>query len=73
MRFFTGKFLMLGMGVYAAVYYFKYNGNDWTRKGGWRVITTRPLSTPGTPGWPKASERTSMQDYANRGFKDSPI
>uniref|UniRef100_A0A336K4K4 CSON000136 protein n=1 Tax=Culicoides sonorensis TaxID=179676 RepID=A0A336K4K4_CULSO len=72
-RFFTGKFLMIGMGIYATVYYFKYNANDWTRKGGWRMISSRPLSTPGTEGWPKISERSKPQDYADRGFKAAPI
>ncbi|XP_063699995.1 uncharacterized protein LOC134830437 [Culicoides brevitarsis] len=72
-RYFTGKFLMIGAGVLGMTYYFKYNGNDWTKKGGWRVIQSRPLSTPGTPGWPKVSERTKPSDYANRGFANSPI
>lgn len=72
-RFFTGKFLMIAVGIYATAYYFKYNANDWTRKGGWRVIESRKTVTPGHPNYPPVRERTEMSDYAARGFKTSPI
>ncbi|XP_053960807.1 uncharacterized protein LOC128864998 [Anastrepha ludens] len=72
-RFWTGKFAMAIAAIYAGAYYFKYNPNDWTRKGGWRVITSRPACNPGDEGYPKLSERTQPSDYAARGFKQSPI
>ncbi|XP_014282471.1 uncharacterized protein ND-B17 [Halyomorpha halys] len=72
-RVFAGKFLMGLVLVYSGVYYFKYNANDWTRKGGWRVVPNRPGLVPGEPGFPYVSERTVPSDYASRGFKNSPI
>ncbi|KAI8119448.1 hypothetical protein FF38_06869 [Lucilia cuprina] len=72
-RFWTGKVALFGTFVYAATYYFKYNQNDWTRKGGWRVITSRKACNPGDEGFPKLSERSQPGDYAARGFKQSPI
>jgi len=72
-RFFTGKFLMVGLGIYAIAYNLKYNPNDWTRKGGWRIIESRRATTPGHPNYPSLSERTQFSDYADRGFKNSPI
>nr|XP_053637034.1 uncharacterized protein LOC128692074 [Cherax quadricarinatus] len=72
-RWFTGRFC-LGIGaLYAAYYYFKYNKNDWTRKGGWRVIHSREMVTPGDPRYPLVSDRKEGADYAARGFKSSPI
>ncbi|XP_069675457.1 uncharacterized protein ND-B17 [Periplaneta americana] len=72
-RWFTGKFLMIGFAIYAGAYYFKYNANDWTRKGGWRVISSRKPILPGDPGYPRLSDRTKPSDYAARGFNESPI
>ncbi|KAK9508941.1 hypothetical protein O3M35_006371 [Rhynocoris fuscipes] len=54
-RVITGKLLMGIAAIYATAYYFKYNGHDWTTKGGWRAV------------------RTVGADYADRGFKNSPI
>lgn len=45
---------------------------DWTKKGGWRVLKSKPMVLPGQPGFPFKSER-KPNEYANRGFKDSPI
>ncbi|KOB64645.1 putative lethal 2 35di [Operophtera brumata] len=46
---------------------------DWTKKGGWRVLKTKPTVLPGQPGFPFKSERCVGADYADRGFKKSPI
>ncbi|PSN32967.1 hypothetical protein C0J52_25132 [Blattella germanica] len=46
---------------------------DWTRKGGWRVISSRKPVLPGDPNYPQGSQRTHPRDYAERGFKESPI
>ncbi|KAL7040588.1 hypothetical protein ACKWTF_000452 [Chironomus riparius] len=46
---------------------------DWTRKGGWRVIKSRTAIYPGDEGFPKLPDRSVPSDYANRGFKQSPI
>ncbi|XP_037957465.1 uncharacterized protein LOC119687275 [Teleopsis dalmanni] len=72
-RFYLGKVAMAVTFVYATAYYFKYNQNDWTRKGGWRVINSRPACNPGDEGFPKLSDRNEPRDYAARGFKESPI
>lgn len=72
-RYFTGKALMAVTALYCTFYYFKYNSNDWTRKGGWRVIKSRTAVNPGDEGYPKVSDRTQGSDYASRGFKTSPI
>ncbi|CAG9136783.1 unnamed protein product [Plutella xylostella] len=71
-RYLTGKMILLGFGVLATTYYFKYNGNDWTKKGGWRILRTKPTVLPGQPGYPFKSTKTDS-DYAERGFKSSPI
>ncbi|XP_013197078.1 NADH dehydrogenase [ubiquinone] 1 beta subcomplex subunit 6 [Amyelois transitella] len=72
-RYLTGKFCMLAVGVFATHYYFKYNGNDWTKQGGWRVMKTKPTVLPGQPGFPFKSERKEHADYADRGFKKSAL
>ncbi|KAG8230577.1 hypothetical protein J437_LFUL004490 [Ladona fulva] len=72
-RWWTGKALLTIFGVYCVHYYFKYNANDWTRRGGWRVIKSRSAVYPGDPGFPKLSDRSKPSDYADAGFKNSPI
>jgi len=59
--------------AYMITYYFKYNTNDWTRKGGWRVRTPKPTLVPGDPGYPFVSDKKEPADYDYRGFKNSPI
>ncbi|XP_047025741.1 uncharacterized protein LOC124634286 [Helicoverpa zea] len=71
-RYLTGKFIMIGFGILCGHYYFKYNGNDWTKKGGWRVHVSKPMVLPGQPGFPFKSTRKE-DDYAGKGFKASPI
>ncbi|XP_049883583.1 uncharacterized protein LOC126379035 [Pectinophora gossypiella] len=72
-RYITGKLGLIAVGILGIHYYFKYNGNDWTRKGGWRVLRTKPMVLPGQPGFPYKSDRCYDSDYANRNFKNSPI
>ncbi|XP_072942202.1 NADH dehydrogenase [ubiquinone] 1 beta subcomplex subunit 6 [Epargyreus clarus] len=72
-RYITGKVFLIAFGVMSVHYYFKYQGNDWTKKGGWRVVKPKPMVLPGQPGFPFKSERTTDADYAERGFKKSPI
>ncbi|XP_046388109.1 NADH dehydrogenase [ubiquinone] 1 beta subcomplex subunit 6 [Ischnura elegans] len=72
-RWWTGKILLGLFSVYATAYYFKYNQNDWTRRGGWRVISARPSVYPGDPTFPAKSERSVPSDYADRKFKTSVI
>lgn len=69
-RYFTGKGLMGIYGAVIAAYYFNYNTNDWTRKGGFRVYHSRAAVVEGDPGYPRLSDRKVGADYASRGFKD---
>ncbi|VVC95174.1 unnamed protein product [Leptidea sinapis] len=43
---------------------------DWTKKGGWRVIKSKPMVLPGQDGFPFQSQMKES-DYAARGFKNS--
>ncbi|XP_038208017.1 NADH dehydrogenase [ubiquinone] 1 beta subcomplex subunit 6-like [Zerene cesonia] len=72
-RYITGKLGLIAFGILATHYYFKYSGNDWTKKGGWRVLKSKPMVLPGQPGFPFKSDRTFDNDYADRGFKNSTI
>jgi len=67
------KILMLIGGVYLGHYYFKYNANDWTKKGGFTVSTTRPVTLPGAPNYHKLNVRTQPEDYADGGFKNRTV
>lgn len=69
-RYFTGKFFMLAAFGYGATYYFKYNGHDWTKKGGWNVVQSRKSVLEGDPGYPQVSDRSKGSDYSDRGFKE---
>nr|XP_014286369.1 uncharacterized protein LOC106687160 [Halyomorpha halys]XP_014286370.1 uncharacterized protein LOC106687160 [Halyomorpha halys]XP_014286371.1 uncharacterized protein LOC106687160 [Halyomorpha halys]XP_014286372.1 uncharacterized protein LOC106687160 [Halyomorpha halys] len=71
-RVLTGKLLMGLFLVYGGTYYFKYNANNWTRKGGWRAVASRRAIYPGDPEFPNCPER-SPNEYATRGFDQSPI
>ena len=46
---------------------------DWTRKGGWRVMHSIENVTPGDPRYPMVSDRKVGADYASRNFKNSSI
>ncbi|KAM3967823.1 NADH dehydrogenase (ubiquinone) B17 subunit [Aphomia sociella] len=72
-RYITGKLGLLALGVLSIHYYFKYQGNDWTKKGGWKVLRTKPTVLPGQPGFPFKSERSKDSDYNDRNFKNSVI
>ncbi|XP_071539840.1 uncharacterized protein ND-B17 [Panulirus ornatus] len=73
LRWFTGKFAMIFGAVYAGYYYFKYNQNDWSRAGGWRVFKSKEMITPIDSRFPQVSDRKEGADFAARGFKTSPI
>jgi len=70
-RFYTGKICLGVMGIYLTYYYFKYNTNNWERKGGWRIITSRTSVYPGEEGYPKIPEKTKGSDYCDRDFSKS--
>lgn len=72
-RWYTGKMLMFLGAVYAGHYYFKYNRNDWTRRGGWKVHVSRQSVLPGEEGYPNTGDRTHPWDYYDRGFKDRKV
>ncbi|CAH2102225.1 unnamed protein product [Euphydryas editha] len=72
-RVITGKLGLIAVGVMAIHYYFKYHGNDWTKKGGWRVTRSKPMVLPGQPGFPYKSERSKDSDYADRGYSKSSL
>ncbi|XP_050682055.1 NADH dehydrogenase [ubiquinone] 1 beta subcomplex subunit 6 [Leptidea sinapis] len=69
-RYIIGKTGLIAVGILCTHYYFKYNGNDWTKKGGWRVIKSKPMVLPGQDGFPFQSQMKES-DYAARGFKNS--
>ncbi|RZB54421.1 NDUF B6 domain containing protein [Asbolus verrucosus] len=72
-RYFTGKFLLGIATAYWFTYYFKYNANDWTRYGGWRVLKSREAVFEGDPGYPRLSDRTKPSDYGTRGFENCKL
>ncbi|KAL4716863.1 hypothetical protein ACJJTC_012674 [Scirpophaga incertulas] len=72
-RYLTGKIGLGIVGVLSVHYYFKYHGNDWTKKGGWKVLKSKPMVLPGQPGFPFKSERSQDADYADRNFKNATI
>lgn len=46
---------------------------DWTRKGGWRVLSSRTATNQGEQQFPKTSDRSQPSDYASRGFNKSVL
>lgn len=64
----TGKTLMGIVLLYSTVYYFKYNGNDWTRKGGWLMTESKEAVLPGDPRFPMITNK-KPSDYASKGFE----
>lgn len=46
---------------------------DWTRKGGWRVLSSKRSVNQGDAQFPKASDRSKPSDYASRGFNDTVL
>uniref|UniRef100_A0A1B6DKV6 Uncharacterized protein n=1 Tax=Clastoptera arizonana TaxID=38151 RepID=A0A1B6DKV6_9HEMI len=73
LRVYTGKIALTLFIVYATAYNFKYNANDWTRRGGWIVFQNQEAVLPGHPQYPKLSDRSEPHHYASRGFENSPI
>ncbi|XP_018565557.1 uncharacterized protein LOC108906705 [Anoplophora glabripennis] len=72
-RYWSGKALLGIAGAYWFTYYFKYCANDWTRKGGWKVVQSRTAVVEGDPDYPKLSDRSEPRDYADRGFKNMDL
>lgn len=73
LRFFIPKYLMGLAAVYGTCYYFKYCGNDWTRKGGWSVLQSKRAVSPGDPEFPRLSDRSKPSDYASKGFNKRKV
>jgi len=62
--------------IWAGSYYFMYSRGDWTRLGGWRVWTSKPMTGPNNPNFPlpdPAFERTKPGDYNDRNFSGDPV
>lgn len=73
LRYVTGKIFLGAFAAFYIAYYFKYHGNDWTKRGGWRVLQSRKAIVPGDEEFPKLSERTKGADYASQGFKENKL
>jgi len=73
LRYYTGKLLLGIYGAYATYYYFKYNTSSWESHSGWRVIKSRTAVYPGDPGYPAAPLKSKANEYADYGFKASPL
>ncbi|KAK5645007.1 hypothetical protein RI129_006307 [Pyrocoelia pectoralis] len=67
-RFMTGKIFLIYLAGIGLFYNLKYNQNDWTRLGGFRILQSRPAVLPGDPAYPQESTRCKPSDYASRGF-----
>ncbi|XP_076253230.1 NADH dehydrogenase (ubiquinone) B17 subunit [Rhynchophorus ferrugineus] len=67
-RMCIGKLSTIVAITYYAYYYLKYNRNDWTRKGGWKIISSRSAVLPRDPSYPNPSTRTKGAEYVDRGF-----
>eukprot|EP00092_Neocalanus_flemingeri_P015873 GFUD01017185.1.p1 GENE.GFUD01017185.1~~GFUD01017185.1.p1 ORF type:complete len:214 (+),score=43.36 GFUD01017185.1:56-643(+) len=70
-KWFIGKTMWLGAFVLTANYYSKYNSSDWSSKGGWKVHTSKPVTMPGNPHYPKKDpqwERVTPSKYNDQGF-----
>merc|ERR1712013_117520 len=52
-KWFVGKSLWAYGLVCAATYYAYYNSSDWTTKGGWKTKTSKPMTMPDNPHYPK--------------------
>lgn len=72
-RYATGKIFIGVFAVFYTAYYFKYHGNDWTKRGGWRVLQSRRAVVLGDEEFPKLSDRSKGADYASQGFKENKL
>lgn len=53
-------------------YQYMYNRGDWTKQGGFRSITSKPMTSPNMESFPLANpefERHDVSDYYDQGFK----
>ncbi|KAL2719778.1 NADH dehydrogenase ubiquinone 1 beta subcomplex subunit 6 [Vespula maculifrons] len=73
LRHITAKSIMGIIFIYSACYYFKYNGHDWTKSGGWRTSFSRIKQFPSDPGFPSTEVRCKGNEFAKYGFDKSPI
>ncbi|CAG9864861.1 unnamed protein product [Phyllotreta striolata] len=67
----AGRFCLVIGGIFWLTYYVKYNSNDWTRKGGMQILSSRPAININDPGFPYVPDRSKPSDYYDRGFKKS--
>ena len=74
-KWLVGKALW-GLGAtWAVSYYFLYNRSDWTRAGGWKVISSKPMTGPNNPHFPKPDPkyiRSKPSDYASYEINRDP-
>eukprot|EP00088_Acartia_fossae_P032283 TRINITY_DN33064_c0_g1_i1.p1 TRINITY_DN33064_c0_g1~~TRINITY_DN33064_c0_g1_i1.p1 ORF type:complete len:202 (-),score=34.33 TRINITY_DN33064_c0_g1_i1:377-952(-) len=64
----------LGFAWYAS-YYFMYTSNDWTRQGGWTLLTSKPPTMPDNPSYPTPDpkwQRDKDNEYYSRNFNNFP-
>jgi len=57
--------------VWAGAYYFMYTSEEWTRQGGWKVKTSKPMTYPENPSWPLPDpkyERSEPHHYFSQNF-----
>ncbi|XP_012276085.1 NADH dehydrogenase [ubiquinone] 1 beta subcomplex subunit 6 [Orussus abietinus] len=72
-RHFIGKTGLIILGLWSITYYFKYNTNDWTRKGGWKVSFSREKIFPSDKNFPHYEKRSKPSEYGTHKFHNSPI
>jgi len=72
----TARFVWRGfcfgmVGLWASIYYFKYNAHNWESPSGWTVYARKPVLLPGDPGY---SEHRAFPDnhWADFGFSAAP-
>ncbi|XP_015430325.1 PREDICTED: uncharacterized protein LOC107186881 [Dufourea novaeangliae] len=68
----TSKLIIGIVGIYCTWYYAKYNTAVWYRKSGWYVMKVRHAQLPGEEGYPGPTVK-KPNEYASRGFENSPI
>lgn len=66
-------FFLFKFSKYFVLHFLRIPIQDWTRKGGWRVLSSRKSVNQNEVNFPVASDRSQPSDYASRGFKDQTI
>jgi len=74
-RFMTTRFGMGYLGLIYVAYYMQFRADSWETMGGPKLYTRKRTVLPGDPEWPEdaSQQRLHDSDYADRGFKHSPI